>query len=149
MDRLEGAIMFGLNVPLARWAPQMLGVLRIFVALLYLQSGLSKYFGFPAPPPANFTAFSLMGLAGVIEIVGSLLLLVGLFTREAAFIMSGEMAVAYFKVRAPLGFFPLLNNGRLDALFCFVFLYFVFAGPGAWSLDGLRQSSKRPSFTRP
>jgi putative oxidoreductase len=146
MDRLEEAVMFGLNVPLARWAPQMLAVLRIFVALLYLQSGLSKYFGFPAP---NFAAFSLMGLAGVIEIVGSLLLLVGLFTREAAFIMSGEMAVAYFKVRAPLGFFPLLNNGRLDALFCFVFLYFVFAGPGAWSLDSLRQSSKRPSFTRP
>jgi putative oxidoreductase len=146
MDRLEEAVMFGLNVPLARWAPQMLAVLRIFVALLYLQSGLSKYFGFPAP---NFTAFSLMGLAGVIEIVGSLLLLVGLFTREAAFIMSGEMAVAYFKVRAPLGFFPLFNNGRLDALFCFVFLYFVFAGPGAWSLDGMRQSSKRPNFTRP
>jgi hypothetical protein len=82
--------MFGLNVPLARWAPQMLAVLRIFVALLYLQSGLSKYFGFPAPPPPNFAAFSLMGLAGVIEIVGSLLLLVGLFTREAAFIMSAR-----------------------------------------------------------
>ena len=123
----------------------MLGVLRIFVALLFLQSGLSKYFGFPAPPPANFTAFSLIGLAGIIEIVGSLLLLVGLFTREAAFIMSGEMAVAYFKVRAPLGFFPLLNNGRLDALFCFVFLYLVFAGPGARSLDARRQSSGRLS----
>jgi putative oxidoreductase len=135
--------MFGLKLPLARWSPEVLGILRIFVALLYLQSGLSKYFGFPAPPPANFAAFSLMGLAGVIETVGSLLLLVGLFTREAAFIMSGEMAVAYFKVRAPLGFFPLLNNGRLDALFCFVFLYFVFAGPGAWSLDAIRQPSKR------
>jgi putative oxidoreductase len=104
MDRLEEAVMFGLNVPLARWAPQMLGVLRIFVALLYLQSGLSKYFGFPAPPPPNFTAFSLMGLAGVIEIVGSLLLLVGLFTREAAFIMSGEMAVAYFTFACAAGF---------------------------------------------
>jgi putative oxidoreductase len=135
--------MFGLKLPLARWSPEMLGLLRIFVALLYLQSGLSKYIGFPAPPPANFTAFSLMGLAGVIETVGSLLLLVGLFTREAAFIMSGEMAVAYFKVRAPLGFYPLLNNGRLDALFCFVFLYFVFAGPGAWSIDGIRQPHKR------
>ena len=69
-------------------------------------------------------------------------------TVEAAFIMSGEMAVAYFKVRAPLGFFPLLNNGRLDALFCFVFLDFVFAGPGAWNLDALRQSSKRPNLAR-
>ena len=135
--------MFGLKLPLTRWSPEMLAVLRIFVALLFLQSGLSKYFGFPAPPPANFTAFSLIGLAGIIEIVGSLLLLVGFFTREAAFIMSGEMAVAYFKVRAPLGFFPLLNNGRLDALFCFVFLYFVFAGPGALSLDARRQSTGR------
>src|ERR1700731_2851493 len=94
----ETATMFGLKWPLERWAPQMLAVLRIFVALLYLQSGLSKYFGFPAPPPANFTAFSLIGLAGIIEIVGSLLLLLGLFTREAVFLMSGEMAVAYFKV---------------------------------------------------
>jgi putative oxidoreductase len=132
--------MLGREATLTRWAPHMLGVLRIFVALLYLQSGLSKYFGFPAPPPANFTMLSLIGLAGIIEITGSLLLLVGLFTREAAFVMSGEMAVAYFTVRAPLGFFPLLNNGRLDALLCFVFLYFVFAGPGAWSLDGLRHS---------
>jgi putative oxidoreductase len=131
--------MFGMKATWARWTPQMLAVLRIFVALLYLQSGLSKYFGFPAPQPANFTVFSLIGLAGIIEIVGSLLLLVGLFTREAAFIMSGEMAVAYFMVRAPVSFFPLVNNGRLDALLCFVFLYFVFAGPGAWSLDASRQ----------
>jgi putative oxidoreductase len=120
----------------------MLGVLRIFVALLFLESGLSKYFGFPAPSPANFTIFSLIGLAGIIEIVGSLLLLVGLFTREAAFFMSGEMAVAYFTVRAHLSFYPLVNNGRLDALFCFVFLYFVFAGPGAWSLDATRPTWK-------
>jgi putative oxidoreductase len=118
-----------------KWSPQMLSILRIFVALLYLQSGLSKYFGFPAPPPANFTMVSLIGLAGIIEIVGSLLLLVGLYAREAAFIMSGEMAVAYFMVRAPVSFYPLVNNGRLDALFCFVFLYFVFAGPGPWSID--------------
>jgi putative oxidoreductase len=136
--------MFGIDVMWERWTPKMLAVLRIFVALLFLQSGLSKYFGFPAPPPPNFAMFSLIGLVGIIEIVGSLLLLVGLFTREAAFIMSGEMAYAYFTVRAPLGFFPLLNNGRLDALFCFVFLYFVFAGPGAWSLDSLRTTSQRP-----
>lgn len=132
--------MFGMEATLARWTPQMLAILRIFVALLFLQSGLSKYFGFPAPPPANFSMVSLVGLAGLIETVGSVLLLLGLFTRQAAFIMSGEMAVAYFMVRAPLGFFPLLNNGRLDALLSFVFLYFVFAGPGAWSLDGIRRS---------
>ncbi len=135
--------MFGMNPSWARWSPQMLAILRIFVALLFLQSGLSKYFGFPAPPPPNFTPFSETGLAGVIEIVGSLLLLLGLFTREAAFFMSGEMAVAYFQLRAPVSFFPLLNNGRLDALFCFVFLYFVFAGPGAWSLDGLWRRERR------
>ena len=135
--------MSGMEATLLRWAPQMLAVLRIFVALLFLQSGLSKYFGFPAPQPANFTVFSLIGLAGAIEIVGSLLLLVGLFTREAAFIMSGEMAVAYFMVRAHLSFYPLINNGRLDALFCFVFLYFVFAGPGAWSIDARRQTANR------
>jgi putative oxidoreductase len=133
--------MFGLPVTWAKWTPQMLAVLRIMVALLYLQSGLSKFFGFPAPQPANFTLFSLIGLAGVIEIVGSVLLLLGLFTREAAFIMSGEMAVAYFTVRAPLGFYPLVNNGRLDALLCFVFLYFVFSGPGAWSLDAKREAA--------
>ena len=135
--------MFGFaEASLTRWTPQMLGILRVFVALLYLESGLSKYFGFPAPQPTNFTAFSLIGLAGLIEIFGSLLLLVGLFTREAAFIMSGEMAVAYFTVRAHLSFFPLVNNGRLDALLCFVFLYFVFAGPGAWSVDASRQNAK-------
>jgi putative oxidoreductase len=135
--------MFGMEATWARWTPQMLGVLRIFVALLFLESGLSKFFGFPAPPPPNFAVFSLIGLAGLIEIVGSLLLLVGLFTREAAFVMSGEMAVAYFMVRSHLSFYPLVNNGRLDALFCFIFLYFVFSGPGAWSLDAMRRTSKR------
>lgn len=123
---------------LEKWQPQMLSVLRIFLALLYLQSGLSKYFGFPAPQPQNFTVFSLMGLAGAIEIIGSLLLLAGLWTREAAFIMSGEMAVAYFMLRWPASFYPLLNRGYLESLLSFVFLYFVFAGPGPWSLDAMR-----------
>ena len=126
----------------AQWSPRMLAVLRIMVALLFLQSGLSKYFGWPAPAPANFTFFSLSpGLAGLIEIVGSLLLLVGLYAREAAFIMSGEMAVAYFMVRAPRSFFPLVNNGRLDVLHCFVFLYLVFSGPGSWSIDEMRKKA--------
>jgi putative oxidoreductase len=92
---------------LQAWAPRMLSVLRIVAALLFLQYGLSKYFGFPANPPANFRIFSLIGLAGAIELVGSLLLLVGLWSRrEAAFIMSGEIAVAYFMRRAPNGIFP-------------------------------------------
>jgi putative oxidoreductase len=136
-------MLFGISVDWARWQPRMLAVLRIVVALIYLQSGLSKLFGFPAPPPANFTLFSLIGLVGVIETFGSILLLLGLFTREAAFIMSGEMAVAYFMVRAPLSFYPLVNGGRLDAVLCFIFLYFVFAGPGAWSLDS-RRAAVRP-----
>src|SRR3984957_3163867 len=119
--------------------PRMLSVLRIMAALVFLQYGLSKYFGFPANPPANFTAFSLIGLAGAIELIGSLLLLVGLWSREAAFIMSGEIAVAYFMRRAPNGFFPQVNGGGLEVLFCFVFLYLFFAGPGPWSADAARR----------
>lgn len=125
---------------LEKWQPQMLSILRIFVALLYLQAGLSKYFGWPAPQPKDFTMFSLLGAAGAIETAGSLLLLVGLWTREAAFIMSGEMAVAYLLRRVLTGasFFPIVNGGMLESLFCFVFLYFVFAGPGPWSIDAKR-----------
>src|SRR3954468_15620827 len=95
--------------------PKRLSIIRILVALLFLQHGLSKYFAFPAPPPANFQVLSLLGLAGAIEIVGGLLVLIGLFTRPAAFIMSGEMAVAYFIVinRPARSFFPLLNGGEL------------------------------------
>jgi putative oxidoreductase len=121
----------------AEWTPRLLSVARIFIALLYLQHGLSKYFGFPAPPPANFHMFSLYGLAGAIEIIGSLLLLFGLFTRPAAFIMSGEMAVAYFMNRPPRGLFPLLNGGSLEYLYCFVFFIFFLIGPGSWSLDAM------------
>jgi len=127
------------EVSLHAWTPRMLSVLRIIAALLFLQYGLSKYFGFPARPPANFAMFSLIGLAGAIELVGSLLLLAGVFSREAAFIMSGEIAVAYFMRRAPNGFFPQVNGGGLEVLFCFVFLYLFFAGPGPWSVDAARR----------
>ncbi|HKF71678.1 MAG TPA: DoxX family protein [Stellaceae bacterium] len=125
---------------LEKWQPQMLSALRIFLALLYLQSGLSKYFGWPGPQPQNFTMFSLFGLAGLIEIFGSLLLLLGLWTREAAFIMSGEMAVAYLLRRVLTGasFYPIVNGGYLESLLSFVFLYFAFAGPGPWSVDAMR-----------
>ena len=121
-----------------KWSPEMLSVLRIMVALLYFQHGLSKYFGWPGPQPEHFAMMSLIGLAGLIEIVGSLFLLVGLFSREAAFIMSGQMAVAYFMLRPQVSFFPHVNRGTLEVLYCFVFLYFVFAGPGPWSLDEKR-----------
>ena len=133
-----GKQMFINQATLQAWTPRMLSVLRIMAALLFLQYGLSKYFGWPANPPANFTMFSLIGLAGAIELVGSLLLLVGLWSREAAFIMSGEIAVAYFMRRAPNGFFPQVNLGGLEVLFCFVFLYLFFAGPGPWSVDAAR-----------
>jgi putative oxidoreductase len=118
------------------WSDRALSVLRIVAALLFLQHGLAKHFGFPHV--ANFDnlqTFSLVGFAGFIEIVGGLLLLVGLFTRPAAFIMSGEMAVAYFMAHAPRGFFPILNGGELAVLYCFVFLFFAIAGGGSWSLD--------------
>ena len=113
-----------------------LGLLRIVTALLFLQHGLAKHFGFPHVASFdNLKVFSLLGLAGAIEIVGSLLLLLGLFTRPAAFIMSGEMAVAYFMSHAPHGFFPILNGGELAVLYCFVFLFIAVAGGGAWSLE--------------
>ena len=115
-----------------RLRPYVLSILRIVVALLYLQHGLSKVFGFPVPGP------SLSGLlifAAFLETIGSLLLLVGAYTRIVAFILSGEMAFAYFMVHAPRSFFPLANSGEPAVLFCFIFLYFVFAGGGPWSVD--------------
>jgi putative oxidoreductase len=120
------------------WRPRLLSVLRIMTALLFLQHGLMKLFGFP---PSDFQPplLSLFGLAGVLEVVGGLLLLVGLFTRPVAFILSGEMAVAYFMAHAPQGFFPIKNGGEVAILFCFVFLYLVFSGPGAWSIDAARR----------
>jgi putative oxidoreductase len=130
------------------WSPRMLSVLRIMTALLYLQHGLAKLFAFPHVAMFdNLQAFSLIWFAGVIEIIGSPFLLVGLYTRVAAFIMSGEMAVAYFMVNAPQGFFPILNRGELVVLFCFVFLYFAVAGGGPWSIDEARLISVRRAAT--
>ena len=126
---------------LDRYQPRMLSILRIMFGLLFLQHGLVKWFGFPAANPnfANIQLLSLIGIAGVIEIVGGALVTAGLFTRYAAFIMSGEMAVSYFLNRTGAGkaFAPLLNGGNLEVAYCFVFLYVVFAGAGPWSLDAV------------
>jgi putative oxidoreductase len=126
---------------LNRHQPRMLSILRIMFGLLFLQHGLVKWFGFPAANPnfANIQLLSLIGIAGVIEIVGGVLVTAGLFTRYAAFIMSGEMAVSYFLNRTGAGkaFAPLLNGGNLEVAYCFVFLYVVFAGAGPWSLDAV------------
>ncbi len=124
---------------LENWSPRVLGLLRIAAALLFLQHGTAKLFGFPAVEGfRGLELFSLMGLAGVLEVGGGVLLLLGLFTRATAFILSGMMAVAYFMAHAPQGFFPLLNQGELAALYSFVFLYLAVAGGGAWTMDGRR-----------
>lgn len=121
------------------WAPRLLAALRIVSALLFLEHGLVKVFGFPpgaAPGPQALLSF--LWNAGLIETVGGWLLLIGLFTRPVAFLLAGEMAVAYFMVHAPLGFFPAINAGEPAILFCFIFLYIAAAGPGAWSIDEMR-----------
>jgi putative oxidoreductase len=122
---------------LSRWQPQLLALLRIVTGLLFLEHGLSKFFGFPVPFPVHPLPTILMA-AGVVECVAGVLITLGLFTRIAAFIASGEMAVAYFMMHFPNGFWPLANKGEGAILFCFIFLYIAAAGPGAWSLDGLR-----------
>jgi putative oxidoreductase len=122
---------------LTRFAPEILSILRIMVALLLFQHAFSKFFGFPAQMPAP-APFSLIWFAGVIELVGGALVLIGLFTRCAAFVLSGELAFAYFIAHAPQGFYPLTNGGESAVLFCFIFLYLAAAGGGAWSLDALR-----------
>jgi putative oxidoreductase len=121
------------------WTPRILGILRIIVGFLFLQHGTAKLLG--APHIAMFDGLqlvSLMGLAGILELVGGLLILVGLFTRQTAFILSGQMAVAYFMVHAPQAFLPILNQGELAVVYCFVFLYFSVAGGGAYSIDATR-----------
>jgi putative oxidoreductase len=120
------------------WAPRMLSILRIMTALLFLEHGTQKLLGFPPSPNPGPALFSLLGIQGIIELVGGLLLALGLFTRPVAFILSGDMAVAYFMAHAPQSFFPVLNRGDAAILYCFVFLYLVFAGPGPWSLDATR-----------
>src|SRR2546421_6922930 len=125
------------------WEPRMLSILRIIVGVLYMEHGLAKILDFPHQPNhAPYALFTLNpGLQGLLELVGGLLLAVGLFTRTVAFVLAGNMAVAYFMVHAPRGFFPLLNGGGLAIVYFFVFLYFCLAGAGGWGLDRLRAST--------
>jgi putative oxidoreductase len=129
---------------LSEWEPRVLSIVRIVAGLLYLQHGLAKFFNFPVPFPGGQPAMlTLYWFAAIIEVFGSLLLILGLFTRAAAFIMSGEMAIAYFYVHMPRGgFFPLANGGEPVILYCFIFLYFFVAGGGAWSLDRMISSRR-------
>lgn len=124
------------------WQSRVLAVLRIITAYLFIPHGTAKLFG--APHVAMFDGLqpmSLVGLAGVLEVVGGALLLIGLFTRPVAFILCGFMAVAYFMAHANQGnvLLPMLNGGESAVLYCFIFLYFVFAGAGAWSVDAARK----------
>jgi putative oxidoreductase len=123
----------------AAWQPRVLSIFRFLVGLLYMQHGLNKLFDFP-PTAAHqpYVLFSLNpGLAGLLEVFGGALVALGLFTRCAAFILSGEMAVAYFMVFWPRSFFPMASGGNLAALYCWVFFYLFVAGGGPWSLDRL------------
>lgn len=128
-----------IETTLNSWAPRILSVLRIFAGLELLQHGTAKILGFPTVPMfANVQITSLSGIGGVIELIGGVLFVIGLFTRPVAFILSGFTAAAYFIAHASKSFYPILNGGELAALYCFVFFYFVFSGPGPWSVDAAR-----------
>jgi putative oxidoreductase len=134
-----------ISATLDRWSPYALAVLRIVTALIFIEHGTQKLFGFPAPPQGGLPPLlSIYGIGGVLELVGGLLILVGLFTRPVAFILAGEMAVAYWMMHAARSFYPALNGGDAAILYCFVFLLLVFTGPGALSIDG----SRRPAGPR-
>ena len=126
---------------LTTWQPRVLSVLRIMSALIFMAHGTQKILGFPASERPAPEILSLGGIAGVLELFGGALLVLGLFTRPVAFLLSGLMAFAYFIAHAPRSFFPILNGGDAAILYCFVFLYLVFAGGGPWSLDALRTKS--------
>jgi putative oxidoreductase len=129
--------MFG-NEPLradSRLIAKALSVLRIVTALLFLEHGTGKLLGFPMTSMAFPPPWTLFWMAGLLELIGSLLLLIGLFTRPVAFLLAGEMAIAYWMIHAPESVFPIVNRGETAILFCFIFLLFVATGPGKWSVD--------------
>jgi putative oxidoreductase len=128
---------------LGKYWPEILSIVRIVIALLFLEHGSAKLFGFPHPPTPAPAVMTLLWVQGLFELIGGLLLALGLFTRPVAFILAGDMAVAYFMAHAPKSFFPLLNGGDAAILYCFIFLLLLFAGPGRWSVDGKVFSSRR------
>ncbi len=130
-----------MNGPIpSSWSPRLLSLLRITAGFIFMLHGTAKLFGWPGGGDP-MELMSLIGLAGVIEALGGLLLIIGLFTRPVAFVAAGQMAAAYFMAHAGQGFFPTLNGGEAAALFCFIWLYIAAAGPGPWSLDAQRSST--------
>src|SRR5262252_7386315 len=127
---------------LATWSPRVLSILRIIVGLLFLEHGTSKYLSLPVSPLTGVAPMSLSGINGMIELVGGVLIVLGLFTRPVAFLLAGDMAIAYFIAHAPRGFFPLLNGGEMATIHCFVFLSLAVAKGGVWSLDHMRTGNK-------
>jgi putative oxidoreductase len=125
---------------IATWSPRMLSVLRIMTGLQFLQHGTQKFFSFPVRAGEFPGLISLLGLQAILELVGGVLIILGLFTRPVAFLLAGNMAFAYFMAHAPRSFFPALNGGDAAILFCFVFLYLAVAGGGAWSMDANRRA---------
>jgi putative oxidoreductase len=128
----------------------MLSILRIVAALLFIEHGTQKLFSFPAPPMPGFhlELASRTGVAGVLETFGGLAILLGLFTRPVAFLLAGEMAVAYFTSHFPKSFYPIINRGDPAVLFCFLYLYLMLAGAGAWSVDAMMARSRAGSAPR-
>jgi len=123
------------------WAPQLRSVLRIAAAFMFILAGTMKLFAFPiGMPPDNGTAqpMTQVWVGGVLEAFGGFLMLIGLFTRPVAFLLAGEMAVAYFQFHAPQSFYPIINHGEAAVLYCFLWLYLSAAGPGPWSVDAMR-----------
>jgi putative oxidoreductase len=125
---------------LSAYRPQALAALRIVAALLFIEHGTQKFIDFPPAEQPFGDLMNILGVAGVLEVVGGVLILIGLFTRPVAFVLCGFMAVAYFMAHAPQSFFPINNRGDAAILFCFVFLYLTAAGPGAFALDNGRRS---------
>ena len=121
----------------ARFAPYVQSLLRVAAAAIFIPHGTQKLLGFPLAFPGPVTMFSQMWVAGVLELVGGTLMLFGLFTRPVAFLLSGEMAVAYYLAHFPRGAWPIVNGGELAVLFCFIWLFFATAGPGPWSVDAI------------
>jgi putative oxidoreductase len=132
---------------LEKFSPQMLSILRIVSGLIFFEHGLQKWLGFPAAAAGHgaTSVATMSGFGGLIELIGGLLLTLGLFTRPVAFILAGEMAVAYWYAHFARGFFPVNNGGDAAILYCFVFLYILFAGAGPWSIDHLRAGGAAPA----